>query len=437
MRAMRFPTAPKRARQRALLRSYYKDWVLVLVVIAVFLYIDRLEPFHRQFSVKDVTIQHPFAKEERVPIWLCGVLAGVLPAIIMAAIGIFYRRSYNDVHNSLLGILLTQAIVLMITDSVKIAVGRPRPDFLDRCLNLYDNAAGGSPVPMLEDPINRLSDSSICTRMELLRDGFKSFPSGHASFSFGGLGFLSLYLAGKLHLFDERGHIYKSFVVLTPIVGAALIACSRVADYRHHWHDVTIGSALGLVCAIFSYRQYFPSLTSHRSDAPFVPRIHDEDELPTSLLHHHTHAHHDRPNRPADDPQEEELGPEVSIRDGIEGLSSRAGSFLTAVPKNDPQRAALLTAANGSSFSRSAHDPSLPSHYYQQQWQQRQPQQQQQQQQQQQDHSSLPRLDRQETRSTLNSVEDAYARGHTNAFAFVPLATDRPREEPFTVAVQK
>ncbi|KAF9971740.1 hypothetical protein BGZ73_005229 [Actinomortierella ambigua] len=428
MRVMRFPTAPKKARQRALINSYYKDWVLVIVVIAVFLYIDRLEPFHRQFSVKDVTIQHPFAKQERVPIWLCGVLAGLLPAIIMAAIGFFYRKSYNDVHNSLLGILLTQAIVLMITDSVKIAVGRPRPDFLDRCLNLYDLATGGSPLDILSDPTNRLSDISICTRVELLRDGFKSFPSGHASFSFGGLGFFSLYLAGKLHLFDERGHIYKSFVVLTPLVGAALIACSRVADYRHHWHDVTIGSLLGMVCAIFSYRQYFPSLTSHRCDAPFVPRVHDDDELPTSLLHHHSHSHlhvHDRPNRPADDPQEEELGPEVSIRDGIEGLGSRAGSFLSGAPMNDPQRATLLTVANGSSFPRSAHDPtSPPPHYHQQQQHHHQ-------------QSPLPRLDRQETRSTLNSVEDAYARGNSNTFAFVPLATDRPREEPFSVTVQK
>ncbi|KAG0243358.1 hypothetical protein BGW41_002246 [Actinomortierella wolfii] len=432
MLAMRLPAAPKKARQRALIRSYWKDWVLVIVVIAVFLYIDRLEPFHRQFSVHDVTIQHPFAKKERVPIWLCGVLAGLLPAIIMAAIGIFYRRSYNDAHNSLLGILLAQALVLMITDSVKIAVGRPRPDFLDRCLGLYDSAAAGNPVGPLEDPVNRLSDISICTRTDLLRDGFKSFPSGHSSFSFGGLGFLSLYLAGKLHLFDERGHIYKSFVVLTPLVGAALIACSRVADYRHHWHDVTVGSLLGMVCAIFSYRQYFPSLTSHRCDAPFVPRVHDEDSLPTSLLRHHSISH-ERPNRPADDPQEEELGPEVSIRDGMEGLSSRAGSFLSHDAKNDPQRAALLTASHGSP-SFSTRDNAMlrsgaPPQYQQQQQQQHY----------QQEPTFAP-LDRQETRSTLNSVEDAYARGNQNAFAFVPLSTDQPRpkhEGPFTVTVQK
>ncbi|KAF9577461.1 hypothetical protein BGW38_007314, partial [Lunasporangiospora selenospora] len=226
-------------RTKALVRSYFKDWLLVTVVLIAFSIIDQQEPFHRQFSVNDMTIQHPFAKKETIPIWLCLVLAFILPGVIIGAIAIFHRKSYTDLHNGLLGLVLAQALVLIVTDSIKITVGRPRPDFLDRCLEIYDNAAAGTPVPQLDDPINMLTNSTICTRTTLLRDGFKSFPSGHSSFSFGGLGFLSMYLAGKLHLFDERGHIYKSILVLAPLILAALIATSRVADYRHHWQDVT------------------------------------------------------------------------------------------------------------------------------------------------------------------------------------------------------
>ncbi|KAF9095973.1 hypothetical protein BGX23_012243 [Mortierella sp. AD031] len=260
------------ARTKALFWSYGRDWALVIVVLAVFAFIDTLEPFHRQFSVKDTTIQHPFAKKETVPIWMCFVLAFILPGAIMGCIAIFHRRSYTDLHNSLLGLFLAQALVLIVTDSIKITVGRPRPDFLDRCFEIYDNAAAGTPVGILSDPDSMLSSSSLCTRTELLKDGFKSFPSGHSSFSFGGLGYLSLYLAGKLHLFDERGHIYKSIVVLAPMILAALIAISRVDNYRHHWQDVTVGALIGTVFAVFAYRQYYPSLGIRKSATPFAPR---------------------------------------------------------------------------------------------------------------------------------------------------------------------
>ncbi|KAG0310043.1 hypothetical protein BGZ99_000709 [Dissophora globulifera] len=278
------------SRTKALLRSYGRDWVLVVIVLALFTFVDGLEPFHRQFSVTDMSIQHPFAKKETVPIWLALVLAFILPGVIIACIALFYRRSYTDLHNGLLGLFLAQALVLIVTDSIKIAVGRPRPDFLDRCLSIYDNQAQGIPVPLLVDPINMLSNSSICTRTDLLKDGFKSFPSGHSSFSFGGLGYLSMYLAGKLHLFDERGHIYKSICVLAPLIGAALIAISRVDDYRHHWQDVSVGAFIGIIFAVFSYRQYYPSLASAKCQHPFSPRVTDE-LLPTVLLPHH---HHDR-----------------------------------------------------------------------------------------------------------------------------------------------
>ncbi|KAG0363863.1 hypothetical protein BGZ54_007998, partial [Gamsiella multidivaricata] len=176
-----------------------------------------------------------------------------------------------------------------------IAVGRPRPDLLDRCLSIYDNDYDGTPLPLLTDPVNMLSNTSICTRTELLRDGFKSFPSGHSSFSFGGLGYLSMYLAGKLQLFDERGHIYKSVVVLAPLILAALIATSRVDDYRHHWQDVTVGSFIGSVFAVFSYRQYYPSLAAAKCGRPFSPRVFEE-LLPTTLLSHH--HHHDQDGEP-------------------------------------------------------------------------------------------------------------------------------------------
>lgn len=79
--------------------------------------------------------------------------------------------------------------------------------------------------------------------------------------AFAGLGFLSIYLAGKLHVLDARGEAWKTIVVLIPFLAASLVAVSRIMDARHHPFDVITGAILGLFVAWASYRQYFPAIT--------------------------------------------------------------------------------------------------------------------------------------------------------------------------------
>ncbi|KAG8696543.1 hypothetical protein FRC11_000659 [Ceratobasidium sp. 423] len=116
-----------------------------------------------------------------------------------------------------------------------------------------------------------------------MTDGWRSFFSSHFSLSFAGLGFLSFYLAGKLHLFDERGHTGKAWIALTPLTGALLTAISRTMDYRHHWQDVLVGSIVGLVFSYFAYRQYYPTLESPFSHKPYSPRIPRDDYRDSTL----------------------------------------------------------------------------------------------------------------------------------------------------------
>nr|GEY42840.1 putative lipid phosphate phosphatase 3, chloroplastic [Tanacetum cinerariifolium] len=103
----------------------------------------------------------------------------------------------------------------------------------------------------------------ICTGKDsLIRDGHKSFPSGHTSLSFAGLIFLALYLAGKLKVFDHRGHVAKLCVILLPLLMASLVAVSRVDDYRHHWQDISVGGLLGH-CHHLLLSAVFPNTISH------------------------------------------------------------------------------------------------------------------------------------------------------------------------------
>ncbi|KAJ1398335.1 Phosphatidic acid phosphatase type 2/haloperoxidase [Sesbania bispinosa] len=92
----------------------------------------------------------------------------------------------------------------------------------------------------------------------VIKEGHKSFPSGHTSWSFAGLGFLAWYLSGKIRAFDRRGHVAKLCIVFLPLLVAAMIAVSRVDDYWHHWQDVFAGGIIGLTVASFCYLQFFP-----------------------------------------------------------------------------------------------------------------------------------------------------------------------------------
>ena len=70
--------------------------------------------------------------------------------------------------------------------------------------------------------------------------------------SFAGLGFLSLYLSGKIKAFDRQSHVAKLCIVILPLLLASLVGVSRVDDYRHHWEDVFVGGLIG-VCLTSSF----------------------------------------------------------------------------------------------------------------------------------------------------------------------------------------
>jgi len=63
-----------------------------------------------------------------------------------------------------------------------------------------------------------------------------------------------------MHILDNRGEVWKTIIVLVPILAASMVAISRIMDARHHPFDVLSSSLLGMFVAWVSYRQYFPSI---------------------------------------------------------------------------------------------------------------------------------------------------------------------------------
>lgn len=75
-----------------------------------------------------------------------------------------------------------------------------------------------------------------------------------------------------MHVFRPRNDLACVLVALAPLIGASLIAISRLEDYRHDVFDVTAGSLLGMIIAYLSYRRCYPSLRLARCDEPYPSR---------------------------------------------------------------------------------------------------------------------------------------------------------------------
>ncbi|CAI9752978.1 unnamed protein product [Fraxinus pennsylvanica] len=226
-------------------RTHMHDWLILILLGVILVILNIIHPFYR-FVGKDMMsdLKYPL-KSNTVPVWLVPIYAALLPVAVFL---LFYvrRRDVYDLHHAILGILFSIFITGVLTDAIKDAVGRPRPDFFWRCF------------PDGKDAYDQWGNVVCHGDKSVIREGHKSFPSGHTAWSFAGLGFLSLYLSGKLKVFDRKGHVAKLCLVLLPLLVASLVGISRVDDYWHHWQDVFAGGLLGLVVATFCYLQFFP-----------------------------------------------------------------------------------------------------------------------------------------------------------------------------------
>ncbi|KFY11372.1 hypothetical protein V492_04500 [Pseudogymnoascus sp. VKM F-4246] len=244
-------------------KTYAPDYVGLAVLIAAYIVLEfNTTPFHRLFDLGNIDLAYPHAEHERVPVSMMFLYGGGVPLIVLAIWLAISRAGFHKSHVTILAFFIGMLLTAVITDLIKNAVGRPRPDLISRC-----KAKPGT-------PLHTLVSWEVCTETEhhRLHDGWRSFPSGHSSFSFSGLGFLALFLSGQMHVFRREGDLARGLLALAPLLLAGWVAISRCEDYRHDVYDVTIGSALGMIVAHWSYRRFYPRLRNVNCDSPYASR---------------------------------------------------------------------------------------------------------------------------------------------------------------------
>lgn len=155
-----------------------------------------------------------------------------------------------------LGFIVSCLSANAVVSVIKQLVGRARPIALYHCNYLGYRIAVDSGNFTNYDSLTtfgKVGDPSNCWDLDNKEDAFSSFPSGHASFSFSSMCYITLLLRKILGTTDKEYFSWRGAVSFIPVVICTWISVTRVIDFKHHVEDVLTGAIIGAVCALFSW----------------------------------------------------------------------------------------------------------------------------------------------------------------------------------------
>ena len=167
----------------------FSEVLIRIFLLLLFVELERWPPFVRKIQPEELWLYRNPMTESYVPSHLLWTFVTFVP---LSAIVISFMMTKNTVDLTISSLVVSLAMPLngVITDIIKLAVGRPRPDFAHRC---WPDSGGLAPVEAFREGTEELHCSGS---QALIMEGRKSFPSGHSSFSFCSWGFVFFYVSG-------------------------------------------------------------------------------------------------------------------------------------------------------------------------------------------------------------------------------------------------
>ena len=287
---------------------------------------SKIDGARHAFSLQDPNISFPY-HEDTVSVAVLLVVAIIAPGVITAIISLLlvpgptahrstpkaliWRRKIWEWNTAWMGLGVSLASAFIITEGLKDVSGKPRPFMLAVCDPDVSSSAiqrwrVGGLGTSIDSAVPIVVDWHICrnTDKSQMRNAFASWPSGHSSFAWAGMLYLTFFICAKfavqipflpstatnrrfISTFDEEdevppgkssrasspivtgtGHsvpprneaaappIYLLILAFVPVGVAFFVSVSRWFDYRHHGFDIISGSLIGIFTAYFGFRLY-------------------------------------------------------------------------------------------------------------------------------------------------------------------------------------
>lgn len=191
-----------------------------------------------------------------VPAFFITICTVFIPESILVNV-VYSKRSKILIYTHLgCGLLQTLLLTDAVTNTIKIMVLRPRPNFLAYCNYMgYRDAMSSNNYTTYDSLVHAGTVGlwSNCREQDI--DSILSFPSGHSSFSFAGMMFTAMMFRFFIDFFHNFRFIgVDGILFIAPLLISSWIAITRIQDHFHHEDDVIMGSMIGIIVSFYTFR---------------------------------------------------------------------------------------------------------------------------------------------------------------------------------------